>query len=50
MNLEKRMLDYLNYLFPEEKFTKKELNIFYALFVKGYDEGWSDRVKEESED
>lgn len=47
---EKTMQDYLEYLFPKKKFKKKYYDIFYALFVKGYDEGYCDRVMQEEDE
>lgn len=38
-NKYKIMMDYLNYLFPNRKFSKEYLDILYAIFVKGYGEG-----------
>lgn len=44
------MLHYLAYLFPDKKFSLHEFNMYDAMFMKGYDEGYSTRVMEESED
>lgn len=43
------MLHYLAYLFPDKKFSLHEFNMYDAMFMKGYDEGYSDRVMEETE-
>ena len=43
------MLHYLAYLFPDKKFSLHEFNMYDAMFIKGYDEGYSDRVMEETE-
>ena len=43
------MLHYLAYLFPDKKFSLHEFNMYDAMFMKGYDEGYSDRVMEEAE-
>ena len=44
------MLHYLAYLFPNKKFSLHEFDMYDAMFVKGYDEGYSARVMEESEE
>ena len=44
------MLRYLAYLFPNKKFSLHEFDMYDAMFMKGYDEGYSARVIEESED
>lgn len=44
------MLHYLAYLFPDKKFSLHEFNMYDAMFMKGYDEGYSTRVEEESEE
>ena len=44
------MLDYLAYLFPNKKFSLHEYDMYDAMFIKGFDEGYSMRVEEESEE
>ena len=44
------MLHFLVYLFPDKKFSLHEYDMYDAMFIKGYDEGYSDRVMEESEE
>ena len=44
------MLHYLAYLFPNKKFSIDEYRMYDAMFIKGYDEGYSARVMEESEE
>ena len=46
----KFMLDYLAYLFPDKKFSLYEFNMYHAIFMKGHDIGYSNRVMEESEE
>ena len=44
------MLHYLAYLFPNKKFSLHEYDMYDAMFMKGFDEGYSMRVEEESEE
>lgn len=44
------MLRYLAYLFPDKKFSLREFAMYDAMFIKGYDEGYSDRIMEESKE
>ena len=44
------MLHYLSYLFPNKKFSLHEYDMYDAMFMKGFDEGYSMRVEEESEE
>lgn len=39
MNTYQTMINYLNYVFPNRKFSKEYLDILYAIFMKGYGEG-----------
>jgi len=39
MNTYEIMINYLNYVFPNRKFSKEYLDILYAIFIKGYGEG-----------
>lgn len=41
------MLRYLAYLFPGKKFSLHEFDMYNTMFMKGYDEGYSFRVREE---
>lgn len=43
------MLHYLAYLFPDKKFSLYEFKMYDAMFIKGFDEGYSTRVEEEAE-
>ena len=43
------MLHYLAYLFPDKKFSLHEFDMYNAMFIKGYDVGYSDRVMEKTE-
>lgn len=43
------MLDYLAYLFPDKKFSLHEYDMYHAMFMKGFDEGYLARIIEESE-
>lgn len=38
-NTYQTMIDYLNYVFPNRKFSKEYLDILYAIFMKGCGEG-----------
>ena len=44
------MLHYLAYLFPDKKFSLREFAMYDAMFIKGYDEGYSYRVMEEDDE
>lgn len=44
------MLHYLAYLFPDKKFSLHEFSMYDAMFMRGFDEGYSTRIMEESEE
>jgi len=44
------MLHFLAYLFPGKKFSLHEYDMYDAMFMKGFDEGYSMTVEEESEE